>query len=187
MVRFPRRLHRGQSQRADLPKPLRRDRTSLDAIGPLERGLGEVSIYDGVPLISEVHHGQTKERRLQPPRRFPGVRHRRELAPRTLATDRRRATARRNCALAVRAASTSISPFRSCPLPLRPGNFHSEQPERGETAELHEKAKFVFRCRPVGNHRLLFTPAPRRSRRATPFPLCRTLDNTFQAIWKIQF
>ena len=33
---------------------------SFYAIGPLERGLGEVSIYDGVPLISEVHHGQTK-------------------------------------------------------------------------------------------------------------------------------
>jgi acetolactate decarboxylase len=32
---------------------------SLYAIGPLERGLGEVSIYDGVPLISEVHDSQT--------------------------------------------------------------------------------------------------------------------------------
>jgi acetolactate decarboxylase len=32
---------------------------SLYAIGPLERGRGEVSIYDGVPLISEVHDSQT--------------------------------------------------------------------------------------------------------------------------------
>ena len=32
---------------------------SLYAIGPLERGRGEVSIYDSVPLISEVRDGQT--------------------------------------------------------------------------------------------------------------------------------
>jgi acetolactate decarboxylase len=32
---------------------------SLYAIGPLERGRGEVSIYDSVPLISEVHDSRT--------------------------------------------------------------------------------------------------------------------------------
>ena len=31
---------------------------SLYAVGPLEQARGEVSIYDGVPLISEVQSGQ---------------------------------------------------------------------------------------------------------------------------------
>jgi len=31
---------------------------SLYAVGPLEQARGEVSIYDGVPLISEVEHGR---------------------------------------------------------------------------------------------------------------------------------
>ncbi len=34
------------------------DLESLYAVGPLEQARGEVSIYDGVPLISEVQDGQ---------------------------------------------------------------------------------------------------------------------------------
>ena len=58
MVRLPGRFHRGQSQ-----EPISLSRfaglESLYAIGPLERGRGEVSIFDNVSLISEVRDSQT--------------------------------------------------------------------------------------------------------------------------------
>ena len=96
VVRFSRRFHRRKSQ-----EPISLERfaglESLYAVGPLELARGEISIFDSVPLISEVHDSRTNvsvdfSRRAA----FLVYAIVENLAPRNARqTDRRRTTARR--------------------------------------------------------------------------------------------
>ena len=72
------------------------DLESLYAVGPLEQARGEVSIYDGVPLISEVQDGQVKVAIDLAAQQHPGLRDCRKLATgNRSSTHQDRATARR--------------------------------------------------------------------------------------------